>query len=143
MKFSNFFTFTLATLATLVVASPIEKTIPLGSPSGIATREVNDLDTTAGNIVTDVEKLVSTIVNDVEAIAAAAGINVSTILATADLSLSKRTEIEIESGDSKRDLQGIEAAVTKLITDILADLTTLSADAGINLVGTILSCLNL
>lgn len=139
MKFSNIFAFGLATLT---VATPVEKrSTPISSALNSVTSELSGLDKTAGVIVSDVEKLVSTIVSDVEGIASAAGIDVSSILTSSGLSLTKRSEFD--ELEAKRDIQAIETAVTKLITDILGDLSTLSSDAGISLVGTILSTLNL
>lgn len=83
-------------------------------------------------ILDDVVNLVGTILTDVEGIAAAAGVDVSDILSKAGISLNKRDVIPSPSTfvESKRNVGAILAAVSKLVSDILAGVFKLASDAG-------------
>ena len=155
MKFSNVFALGLASLA---IASPT----PVQQEKKDFNSDLSKLDSTASAIVSDVQKLLQTISTDVESLASAAGINATEIFSLPSgfalptgLSLPSGIPTAIptsiptdlpfpfkrgEDGSLEaRDDAAVQAAASKLITDIITGLSDLATTTGVNLVGSLLS----
>lgn len=143
MKFSNVFAFGLATLA---IASPVQQ------QKKDLNSDLQGLDDSAKQIVEDVQKLLQTISSDVEGLASAAGINATAIFPQIPLPSGIPTAIPTtiptslpfpfkreDGAIEARDDAAVQAAASKLITDVINGLSDLATTTGVNLVGSILS----